>query len=451
MDLKERRKCALLVIGMGLCAPACEDGGGAGVASDDPDAGAVHAAVKTSPFFVDAATVAVSVDENAVFQAASGQFTSTTYYGEIYDDVNNYDIFTRKFTLNYPGTAGAYTGYYLFCASQISLGTDFEMDLFINNVRDRAFTVSTRGVGQGCRTIQLRNKDYVSVQVNQGSGATVTFPWNLYWNWLTVDEVVGIAAANDVTSFYAGSGSFTKALYGASVPYGSSASSWYGYFDAANNQFVANRALDANLCASLASFDADFELELWINGNRERSFALSKYGAASGCRPVRLAARDRVDVRLYHAAGHTQTFWANAYWNWLTVDTISLRSSMGDVAAFTVPSGWFTTVPYNTVLVNDNGEYDPVTGKFTAAAKGDFRFCASLASFSQDFEMDLVINGIRENAFASGHYGVAQGCRTLRMQRGDSVQIQARQDSGTPMVVNPNWFWNWLTVQRLEL
>jgi hypothetical protein len=446
-EMPMRMTRVLSIIGLCGFATGCYESEAA-LSPENPDAGAIHAAVKKYPFFPDAATVAVSVDENAVFEAPSGTFTSTTYYGEIYDNANNYDIFTRKFTLNYNG---AYTGYFLFCASQVSFTTDFEMDLFVNDARERAFTVSTGGVGQGCRTIRLKNKDNVAVKVYQGSGASVTFPWNLYWNWLTVDEVRGIAAANDVTSFYAPSGAFTKVLYGASVPYGGSSAYGASYFDATNNQFVATQAMDANFCAALASFDVDFEMELWKNGARERSFALAKHGAANGCRPLRLAANDRVDVRLYHAADHTQTIWANPYWNWLTVDAVPLRVSLGDVAAFTVPSGWFTTVPYNTVLVDDNSEYDASTGKFTAAEKGNYRFCASLASFNQDFEMDLIINGIRENAFGAGHYGVAQGCRTLRMQQGDWVQIRVYQSSGSPMVVDPNWYWNWLTVQRTEL
>jgi hypothetical protein len=204
---------------------------------------------------------------------------------------------------------------------------------------------------------------------------------------------------------------------------------------------------DYSICASAASFtNQAFELDVFVNGVRERAFAMSRYGVATGCRSVRTQRYDRVDVRLYQASGAPMSVAPNTYWNWLTLENNAIEASMGDIAAFTVPDRTFTTVPYGTELVDEYSTYDPQTGRFTALESRDYRFCASLASFGGDFELDLFVNGGRENAFPTSTRGFAEGCRTIRLNASDFVEVRVHQQTRTPMTFQPNVYWNWLTV-----
>jgi hypothetical protein len=54
---------------------------------------------------------------------------------------------------------------------------------------------------------------------------------------------------------------------------------------------------------------------------------------------------------------------------WMTIDSNGTKgaASLGDVTAFTVANAWFTTVPHVTKLYDLRSEFDPPTGRFTAA------------------------------------------------------------------------------------
>ena len=90
--------------------------------------------------------------------------------------------------------------------------------------------------------------------------------------------------------------------------------------------------------------------------------------------------------------------------------------------------------------------------RFTAAQAGDYQFCASLLG-ALAFEMDLYINGTRENAFAggTGDNAYSHGCRTVRLAAGNYVEIWADAAATTALTTYPaNTYWDWLVVSKLR-
>jgi hypothetical protein len=71
---------------------------------------------------------------------------------------------------------------------------------------------------------------------------------------------------------------------------------------------------------------------------------------------------------------------------------------------------------------------------------------------SHPFELDLYVNGAREDAFAGevgGGNGFEHGCRVVRLPAGSFVEVWVFQSSGAAMTFAPNSNWNWLTVTKL--
>jgi hypothetical protein len=92
----------------------------------------------------------------------------------------------------------------------------------------------------------------------------------------------------------------------------------------------------------------------------------------------------------------------------------------------------------------------PQPGVFAVCLDCGYEFCAALVAFGSSFELDLLVNGVRENAIAISEHGAAVGCRTVRPNLGDYVRIGVHQQTGAPIAFRPNsnWNWNWLTVIR---
>lgn len=387
---------------------------------------------------VDAGHAQVSLDENDPFTAAYGQFTVVPYFAELYDRLDNYNLWTKKF-IAHQSTS------YAVCASLASFAQDFELDIFINDVRERAFAVARNGVAQGCRTVYLTDGQRLDVRVYQSAVPSMTFARNLYWNWMTVYTAQPVVAVVDSAAFQEPSdGQFTQ------VPYNVVQYNGWGAYDPATSRFISPGG-GYQVCAALASFVPDFELDTYLDGVRSKALAVSSYGAATGCRNVRIAQGSVLDLRAYQGSVASMAFSPNSYWNWLTVDYLPSRVSLSEIRPFTLPSDTgrgFTTVPYDHEVYDDYNEFDPATGQFTASENGDFEFCASLASFTGTFELDLFINGYRENAFAMSKHGAATGCRVLRMKKGDYARIRAHQETGTPINFNQTGYWNWLTIAK---
>jgi hypothetical protein len=126
----------------------------------------------------------VSVSNTTSFTATATTFTKVAYSAESYDAQNEYDTTNYRFKAS---TAGRY----LVCASLwAGSAIGFELDLFVNGTRERAFANSAGSTtAGGCRPIRLNANDFIEIWVLQGSAATQTFPPNVFWSWLTIDKL----------------------------------------------------------------------------------------------------------------------------------------------------------------------------------------------------------------------------------------------------------------------
>lgn len=375
------------------------------------------------------------------FSAPSGQFTLVPYVNEQWDAFGEYSTFSRDFMAHE-------TGIFRVCASLASFIGAFELDLFINGQRENAFAISKYGAATGCREVKLNEWDHLDVRVHQTSYASMYFPSNPYWNWLQVQFIDILnphsnpVSTDNVSQFSAPSHSFTR------VPYNTVLYDANGRFDASQGRFTAVEEDHYELCASLGGFSADFELDIFINGQRENAFAASKYGIAQGCRTFYLTAGSYAEVWMYQASGGPLTFYPNTYWSWVTLRSAETRVRINNISGFAAPHGAFTKVMYTTEAMDAGNEFDPGTSRITATRDEDVFVCASLAGFAGDFELDLFINGARSKAIAVSNNGAATGCRTVRLHWGDTLEVWMYQATGTTMYFQPNSYWNWLLISQ---
>ena len=393
------------------------------------------------------AVTAISLDDINVFAAAAGTATLVPYIKKLYDDRNEYDTSTSRFTATDAGD-------YKICASLYSstYAGSFRLRLYVNGSNVAGFGIDGNGNGfeHGCRVARLAAGDYVQVYVLQGSGAAVMFGQNTYWNWMTVAKISSTLDVSNITAFQAASGSFTV------VPYATPRYDDKSQYDASTSKFTAAQAGDYELCASLNA-DTDtthaFELDLFVNGAREDAFGGGgSFIAAQGCRTVRLAAGNYVQVEVYQSSGAPMAFAADSLTNWMTVAQMPSTLSLDNATTFTGAGSTFIKVPYGTELYDDLNQYSASMSRFTAAQAGDYQLCASMLGATA-FEMDLYINGTRENALAggSGDSGFSHGCRTVRLAAGDYVEIWADAASTTGTVTySPNTYWDWLVVSKMR-
>jgi hypothetical protein len=203
----------------------------------------------------------------------------------------------------------------------------FELDIFVNNQRTKALAVSKNGVAAGCQMLVAYGNDVVDVRPYQTSGALMTFPTNSSYNWLTVD-VLPISSYTQLgnTDWFdvpSGGDHFTM------VPFANMQNN-DGIFYRDGNSFwlLPGNAGNYQICASLYTGSATqvFEMDLFLNGvymeNREKAFAISSFGAASGCRTVGLADRDEFAIGVYQGSGSTMSVSPNSNWNWLQVNRV---------------------------------------------------------------------------------------------------------------------------------
>jgi hypothetical protein len=289
----------------------------------------------------------------------------------------------------------------------------------------------------------------VEVWVYQNTSNPLTFSPNPYWNWMTVDKVSSTVSLGNITMFTAAPNTFVK------VPYTGEFYDDGNEFDA-SSRFTAAASGDYRVCASLLAGTGAhvFELDLYVNGARENAFASSSdTTAATGCRTVRLAAGNYVEVWAYQTATASVAFSPNPYWNWMTVDKVMSIVSLDDVTAFTPATNTFIQIPYINELYSDGNEFDLATHRFTAAGEGDYEVCASLYTAltpGTNFEIDLYVNGARENALASAVGSFAQGCRTVRLAAGGYVEAWAHHNAASAATFPANPYWNWMTVNKVR-
>jgi hypothetical protein len=252
------------------------------------------------------------------------------------------------------------------------------------------------------------------------------------------------AALNDVSGFTAAPNQFIK------VPYVNVAYDEKKQIDKAGGRFKAAVAGYYQVCASLAApTDSNFEIDLYLNGTREHGLATSRRGTAQGCRTIRLKARDYLEVWAEQKTDKAIEFAANATSAWMTVHPVPASVALGNTQTFSAPNATFTKVLYSEELYDVGGQFDPKTSRFTAALPGEYRICTGLSSDVKVFELDLYIDGQRENALLHTSSGSGSGCRTVRLSQGQYVEVFVYQVLANPARFAPNQFWNWLTIDDL--
>lgn len=275
---------------------------------------------------------------------------------------------------------------------------------------------------------------------NAGSAAASAA--DAFWDWLTVQRQDSSIEATTSTRFTALSGIFTT------IPYDTVVRDDQMQFDAAQRRFTSTTAGDFEFCASVL-MGAPAEIDLYINGARENGIGFGAPGT-TGCRTLRLAPNDSVDVRMHHITGDPLSVAATAAWNWLTVQPRPLSLSVDGMAPFSAPSGAFTRVPYSGELFDDVGQFDIGSSVFTAATPGDYRVCAMVDDRNPTpSEIDIFKNGTREKALGAGN-GPVGGCRVLRLLAGDQIDIRLHQATGATLSLASDGIWPWLEIAKVR-
>lgn len=220
-------------------------------------------------------------------------------------------------------------------------------------------------------------------------------------------------------------------------------------FDEAKHRFKASKANNFHVCASLASTGKDFDLSLFVNGTQESAFARALRGGAQGCRTVKLKPSDTVEVRLQQASGEPMEFVPNEFWDWMNIQAVQGSVSLDGVEAFDAEPGKFTLVPYTSKRYDVDTQFDAKTHRFTPKEGGDYRVCAALSAPSQEFELDVFVDGQRTNGLGFSKHSFVSGCRTVRINKGQYIEVWTYPATGGPLKFEPKKYWNWLTVDKV--
>ena len=112
---------------------------------------------------------------------------------------------------------------------------------------------------------------------------------------------------------------------------------------------------------------------------------------ATGCRPIRLATGDYIDIRLYQRSGTNSSVVDNTIWQWMTINRVTSKVGAAFTVTFDAPNATFTKVPYSTESYDELGIFDPTTNRITATAASDLQICASMAlgNYSRNAELDF--------------------------------------------------------------
>jgi hypothetical protein len=145
-------------------------------------------------------------------------------------------------------------------------------------------------------------------------------------NFANLDGRLSPLAAARGKASYADIGSLSIApTTFTTVPYTTKLYDDRGEFSATSHAFTASTAGDYEICASLAFQQSvtNGELDVFINGKRERAIAqgiiVASGTSLSGCRTVRVASGDVIDVRVYHSGATTIQPTTDDYWDWITI------------------------------------------------------------------------------------------------------------------------------------
>lgn len=253
----------------------------------------------------------VAVSDMAGFTAAPATFTRVPYAAATHDSAGSWDATMSRFTASHPGD-------FEICASAATddPSVGFELDLFIDGARAHAIAAGT-GTAGGCRVVRLAGTHTFEVWAYQGSSSAQHFSPGTLWNWLAVQELPagGTAiAAGDSASFASPHATFVR------VPYRAESYDDGNEFDTTTSTWSVARAGDYLICASLFGA-ANFELDVFVDGTRERGFAFGPLIVGTGCRVLRVTPGQVVDIQT-HQPGAAVTVSPNSLWNWLVIHAL---------------------------------------------------------------------------------------------------------------------------------
>ena len=390
-----------------------------------------------------AGTPVTAIGAGTITQFSPGSLVNTkVLYNYDYDDLSEWSNSTSSFTPKHDGD-------YLICASvsmgTANLNTAIELQIFKNGVVANEIGRG-HGIANGCATIRLAANDSIDIEVflgNQNASNPVIPDAN--WDWLTIERVTEVTAAKTSTAFPSTSGSFVPVRYDtASVNDGT-------LYNTSTYQLRATTAGDFGFCASVGLSDPTLEgeLDLFVNATREKTLS-NGVGLASGCRSVRLAANDLVDVRFFQNTGNTTIPTDGNANDWLAITKQPITTSVSAISPFNTTSHNWAQVLYSTVAFDDASQFSPTLHQFTATTAGDYEVCASLlvpTSTVDGDEIDIYKNAAREKGLSYGHFGLS-GCRVMRLSAGDYVQIWQYTLGDKAYTNDPNW--DWFEVSKLR-
>jgi len=381
---------------------------------------------------------AVSAHGVANFAVPDATFTKVQYNAEVYDDENEFDVTTNRFTAKVAGD-------YLVCAglSVNATGYQYELDVYLNNTRLRAIAIG-ENVTRGCTVVRMAATDYVEIWMLQSTGSAVNVTQNLVWDWLTIGRLASpsVAAATQA-SFDAANNTLTP------LPYTNEQRDELNGFDVGTLQFTAAQAGDYLTCASISTNAAFFgQLHTAKNGAPVVMFG-RQIAAANGCRTTRMAAADTLQVRFLQANGGVRTIPHNAFWNWMSLHRVPAMVQLNTISNVTLPQAVFTKIPYTSEEFDSPAQFDVGNNTFTAATAGDYLVCVSLNAGGLDFvETDVFKNGQQLLGITHGKIR-ANGCHIVRLAQGDQIDIRGNQPSATPLVITPDATYDWLQISKL--
>ncbi|MFO0617128.1 MAG: hypothetical protein U0414_31315 [Polyangiaceae bacterium] len=127
-----------------------------------------------------------------------------------------------------------------------------------------------------------------------------------------------------------------------------------------------------------------------------------------------------------------------------------------DTVPMQFPTSTFTKIAYATEAADTLSEYDAPSATFTAKSAGTYSVCAGFAGsqFVEDFEVDVFINGARDQAFVVGSKSVdagaaGRGCAILALDAGDKLDFRLYHDSPGAASITGDQLWDVLTIARL--
>lgn len=255
-------------------------------------------------------TATAMIENTANVSVPNGVATLIPYANVVFDTSSAFDAATSQY-------AAPTAGDYLVCASKDIASTTVpaELNTWLNGARESSFGFSAGGAETGCRSTRMAVNDKLEIRTFQASGGTVSMTGDQVWDWFTIQPLPTSVSETAITAFTANAATFTK------VPYTTEAFDANGEFDVSTSTFTAATPGDYLVCMSLLTrtTGGGDELDLYKNGVREKGIDFGS-DAVTGCRIVRLALHDQLQVYYYNNG--TVSLTEAGLWDWLEVSKL---------------------------------------------------------------------------------------------------------------------------------